>query len=87
VTSLGTTCFYFEVYSGSNLIGTHGSPASPVSCNSSPLSYVTDTVSLPEVSSAALANSVSIKLYLRNSAALGGASQHDLAELRVTYVP
>lgn len=85
--SLGTTCFYFEVYSGSTLIGTHGSAGSPVSCNSSSLSYVTDTVSLPEVNSAALANNVSIKLYLRNSAALGGASQHDLAELRITYVP
>jgi hypothetical protein len=85
--TLGTTCFYFEVYSGSTLIGTHGSPASPVSCNSSSLNYVTDTVSLPEVSSAALANTVTIKMYLRNSAALGGASQHDLAELRITYVP
>jgi hypothetical protein len=85
--SLGTTCFYFEVFSGSTLIGTHGSSGSPVSCNSSSLSYVTDTVSLPEVSSAALANNVTIKMYLRNSAALGGASEHDLAELRITYVP
>jgi hypothetical protein len=84
--TVGTTCVYFEVYSGSTLIGTHGSSGSPVSCNSSSLSYVTDSVSLPEVSTAAIANGVSIKMYLKNSTGLG-ASQHDLAELRITYVP
>jgi hypothetical protein len=82
----GTTCLYFEVYSGPNLIGTHGSSGSPVSCNSSTSSYVTDTVSLPEVNTAAIANGVTIKMYLRNSSGLS-ASQHDLAELRITYVP
>jgi hypothetical protein len=84
--TVGTTCFYFEVYSGSTLIGTHGSSGSPVSCNSSALTYVTDTVALPEVNTAALANNVSIKMYVKNSTGLG-ASQHDLAELRITYVP
>jgi hypothetical protein len=87
--TLGTTCFYFEVYSQGNLIGTHGgpgNPGNPVSCNSSTSNYVTDAVSLPEVSSAAKADDLSIRLYLRNSTGLS-ASQHDLAELQVTYVP
>jgi hypothetical protein len=82
--ALGTTCFYFEVYSGSTLIGSHGSSANPVSCTST--SYTTDTVSLPEVDTAAIANGLSIKLFLKNSTGLS-ASQHDLAELRITYVP
>jgi hypothetical protein len=47
---------------------------------------VTDSVSLPEVNTAAIANGVSIKLYVRNSTGLG-ASQHDLAQLEITYVP
>jgi hypothetical protein len=83
--TLGTTCFYFEVYSGSTLIGSHGTSTSPISCNST-TSYVTDTFSLPEVNTAAIANGVSIKMYLRNSTGVS-ASQHDLAELHITYVP
>ncbi len=82
--TLGTTCFYFEVYSGTDLIGTHGSSGSPVSCATS--TYVTDTVSLPEVDTAAEANGLSVRLYVRNSTGLSG-SQHDLAQLQVTFVP
>jgi VCBS repeat-containing protein len=78
----GTTCYYFEVYSGGSLIGSHGSSGAPVSCNSGS-SYVTDTVSLPEVDSMSRANSITIRLYVRNSA--GGRSEHSLATLGVTY--
>ncbi len=46
-----TTCYYVEVYRGSTLLATHGSVASPVSCNAT-TSWATDAVSLPEVSSA-----------------------------------
>jgi hypothetical protein len=84
--TLGATCTYFEVYSGASLIGTHGSAGSPLSCNSSTSSYVTDTVALPEVNTAAIANSVTVKMYVRNSSGLS-ASQHDRAELQITYVP
>jgi hypothetical protein len=84
--TLGTTCFYFEVYSGTDLIGTHGSSGSPVSCNSSTSTYVTDTVSLPEVDTAAEADDLSVRLYVRNSTGLS-ASQHDLAQVEITYVP
>ncbi|MGH2976077.1 MAG: hypothetical protein ACRDLL_14600, partial [Solirubrobacterales bacterium] len=84
--TLGTTCTYFEVYSGASLIGTHGSAGSPLSCNGSASSYVTDTVALPEVSTAAIANGVVVKMYVRNSSGLS-ASQHDRAELQVTFVP
>jgi hypothetical protein len=84
--TLGTTCFYFEVYSGVDLIGTHGSSGSPVSCNGSSSTYVTDTVSLPEVDTAAEADDLSVRLYLRNSTGLS-ASQHDLAQVEITYLP
>lgn len=61
-----TTCWYFEVYSGATLIGTHGSSGTPVSCNAT-TSYVTNTVSIPEVDTVAEANSLVLKAYLRNS--------------------
>jgi hypothetical protein len=61
-----TTCWYFEVYNGPTLIGTHGSSGTPVSCNAT-TSYVTNTVSIPEVDTVAVANSLVLKAYLRNS--------------------
>jgi hypothetical protein len=76
-------CYYFEVYSGTTLIGTHGSSAAPVSCNSSSTTLQTDTVSLPEVTSPSAANNLVVKLYVdRNSS---GKSQHDLAQLQLTF--
>jgi hypothetical protein len=76
-------CYYFEVYSGATLIGTHGSAATPVSCTSSATVWQTDTVALPAVTTVAAANALSINLYVsRNSA---GKSRHDLAELAITY--
>ncbi len=68
------------------MIGTHGSAGSPASCNGSASTYVTNTFSLPEVNTAAIANGLAIKLYVRNSSGLSG-SQHDLAQLAITYVP
>jgi VCBS repeat-containing protein len=78
----GTTCYYFEVYSGATLLGTHGSSGSPVSCNSG-TSFVSDSVSLPEINSASRANTVKIRLYVANSAS--GKSEHNLATVGVTY--
>lgn len=63
-----TTCWYFEAYDATTLIGTHGSSGTPVSCNAT-TSYVTDTVSLPEVSTVAAANNLVLKVYMRNSGA------------------
>ena len=77
----GTTCYYFEVYSGAALLATHGDAASPVSCAGS--SYVAETVALPEIDTVAEANSVTIRLFLRNST--GGHSAHQSATLALTY--
>ena len=55
VTAGDNACWYFEVYNGATLIGTHGSAASPVSCNATG-SFVTDTVSVPEIDTVAEAN-------------------------------
>jgi hypothetical protein len=61
-----TTCWYFEVYNGATLIGTHGSSGTPVSCNATG-SSVTDTVSIPEVDTVTKANNAVLKVYMRNS--------------------
>jgi hypothetical protein len=85
-TSGTDTCWYFEVYNGATLIGTHGSTSAPVSCNSTS-SFVTDTISLPEVDSVAEANSVVIRVYAKNDAGPPASrkSQHDLATVKIDY--
>jgi hypothetical protein len=77
-----TTCWYFEVYNGATLIGTHGSSGTPVSCNAT-ASYVTDSVSVPEVGTPAAANNVLLKIYMRNSGARKVSI--DLAQLDLDY--
>ncbi len=79
----GTTAWYFEVYNGTTLLGTHGSSASPISTNGSTSTWRTDTVALPEVTAVAQANSLIVKIYMRNSG--GGRSQQDLARLDVNW--
>jgi hypothetical protein len=63
-----TTCWYVEVYNGTTLIGTHGSSGTPVSCNAT-TSYVTDPLSIPELNTAAAANNLVLKVFMRNSGA------------------
>jgi hypothetical protein len=77
-----TTCWYFEVYNGTTLIGTHGSSGTPVSCNAT-TSYVTNTVSIPEVDTNAEANSLVLKAYLRNSGSRKASVE--LVQVDLTY--
>lgn len=77
-------CWYFEFYdAGNTLLATHGSSSSTISCNSSNSTYVTDSVTLSEVTTAARANAASVKIFFK----VGGnnAVQFDNAQLRVTY--
>jgi hypothetical protein len=84
-TSGKNACWYFEVYSGSTLIGTHGSTSATVSCNST-ATYSTDSISLPEINTIARANSVVVKAYYTVSTTNGTrTTQHDLVSLSVTY--
>jgi hypothetical protein len=83
--SKSSVCYYLEVYSGGALLGSHGSAASPVSCNESTSAWVTDVIPLPEVTTAAQANDLTIRLYGMSSKAKG--SEQDLAELGLTYLP
>jgi hypothetical protein len=62
-----TICWYMEVFNGASLIGTHGSTGTPISCSSSNSIFVTDTVPLAEVNSAAIANNTVVKLYNKSS--------------------
>ena len=76
-----TVCYYVEVYNGAVLLGTHGSAATPLSCNTGTMA--TDSISLPEAASVANANAVTIKLYARSSGSR--RSWHDLLRLEATY--
>ena len=78
----GTTCWYFETWASGVLIGTHGSPGAPVSCNSGG-GFLSDYVSLPEVNSVVRANTLTVRLFVNNTAA--GRSEHSQATLGVTY--
>jgi hypothetical protein len=77
-----TLCYYFEVYSGTTLLAAHGSTTADVSCNAT-TTYVTDAVSLPEVNTVALANSVTVKMYFKVSP--GKPSQQDVVTLGINY--
>jgi hypothetical protein len=77
-------CYYIEVYSGGSRIGTHGSTANPVSCNST-LTYQPDQVSLPEVNTPARANGAVVMLYYWISGGGTRTTDHDLAQLVVDY--
>jgi hypothetical protein len=73
VTNGGSLCYYLETFTGTTSLGTHGSAASPQACTSSGTVFTTDTVSLPEVNTAAEANGLVIKLYYWISPLCGGA--------------
>ena len=81
-TTAATSCYYFEVYSGATLLGTHGSAATPVSCATN-AAWVTDTVTLAEVNSVARANGVQVRMYVRNSGS--SKTRHDRVLLSLTY--
>jgi len=82
-TSGNTICWYFETYNGATLLGTHGSSGSPISCNST-TSFSTDNVTLSELTSAADANNLTIKVYMKDSPP-ARKSQTDLVQLDVNY--
>ena len=77
-----TTCWYFEVYNGTTLIGTHGSSGAPVSCNAT-TSYVTNTVAIPELDTDAEANGLVLKAFLRNSGSRKASVE--LVQVDLTY--
>jgi hypothetical protein len=81
-TSGNTACYYFEVYAGASLLATHGSAGSPAACNAGS-SFQVDTFSLPEINTVARANSVVIKVFVKDSGS--ARSQHNLATLSLGY--
>lgn len=77
-----TTCWYAEAYSAGALIGTYGSSGSPIGCNST-TSFVTQSVSMPEVNTGARANDLTVRIYESVSGA--GKSIHDLVDVAITW--
>jgi hypothetical protein len=81
-TSGDTTCWYFEVYNSTTLIGSHGSSGGAISCNAT-TSYASENVSMPEVNTPGKANTMRVRIYMRNTGSR--KSQQDLVRLNVTY--
>lgn len=75
-------CYYFDVLQGATLLATHGSSASPIACDST-TTFLTTTTSLPEVSSAAIADNLIIKVYMSDSGA--GTGQVNRMNVSVGY--
>lgn len=77
------SCFYFEVYAGTTLIGTHGNATgSDVDCNNTG-SIETISTALAEVDTAAEARDLSVKLFTKNSG--NSFTLTDGARLKLTY--
>jgi hypothetical protein len=77
-----SACYWFEVYAGTTLIGSHGSTTVPY-CSTG-LAYRTDSIPLPEATTAAAANSLSLKLFVWDGSGTK-RTQHDAATLTVNY--
>ena len=76
-------CYWMEIYSGSQVIGTHGSAAAPLACNAGG-SPVTETTNLPEIDAGANADDLAVRIYGRSSAKK--TSLHDLIRLDIDYM-
>ena len=81
-TSGDNSCWYAQAISGGSVIGTYGSSGSPVSCNAT-TSFVTDTVSMPEVNTGPEASDLTIRVFMSNSG--GRKTQTDLLEVTTNY--
>ncbi|HEX2304238.1 MAG TPA: hypothetical protein VHH57_11495 [Gaiella sp.] len=81
-TNGNTNCWYFATYNGTTLLATHGSPAAPISCDSTSANFTTNTVAIPEVTAADLNNLV-VRAYHRDSG--GGRSRTDFIRIDADY--
>ena len=79
-----TACFYFDLRRASTnaLLATHGSAANPVGCVTG-TAQTSFSTALPAVSSAAIANDLRVRVYVRRSGGGGGAPVVDQAAVSV----
>ncbi len=82
-TAGNTVCWYMETYNGATLLAAHGSPGTPISCNTGNTTYSSDNVLLPELTNVADANNLTIKTYMKESGS--AKTQLDLARLNLNY--
>jgi len=82
-TSGAGLCYYVDVFQSTTLLAAHGSGSSAYSCNTSSTNYVTSTVSLTEVNSAAKANALVVKIYMWSATAL--KSNVDQGQVTLNY--
>lgn len=77
-----SACYWLEVYAGASLVGTHGSTAAPFCATGT--GYGTDTIDLTGVTTAAAANALTLKLYMRVASGTRRV-QHDRVTVTVRY--
>jgi hypothetical protein len=69
------SCYYVEVLHAGGVIATYGSAAAPAGCSAG-TAFVTDTIALPAVDSAAKANDLTIRMYgWMNVSSCGGGGR------------
>lgn len=78
-------CNYIQIYAGTTLIGSRGSPTSDLSCATGNLTNTIDTIELPEVDTAARANSLSVRVYYVRRGSTATRSRDDRIRLSITY--
>lgn len=76
-------CVYAETFAGSAPIGAHGSAAEPLACSPTG-EFATETIALPEVTSAAIADDLVAKVYC-SSPSRSAKGEIDLVRLRASY--
>lgn len=81
-TSTSTLCYYIVVYNGTSVLATHGSTTAPLNCVTG-TTFHTDSISLPEVNTPAIANATSVRIYFRSQTA--GKAQLGATTLSVSY--
>jgi hypothetical protein len=84
VTSPGL-CYYVDVFQSTTLVASHGSSSSAYSCNTSGTSYVTDSISLPEVNTVAEANALVVKIYMWGASCGPGCPKSNVDQGQVTF--
>jgi hypothetical protein len=82
-TSGQSTCVWYEIRTSSGVIGTHGSTGTPFGCSDTANNWKTDSISLPEVDTAAEVNGLIVRFYGRDTGSVG--SQFDQQQIAVTY--
>lgn len=78
-----STCVYYEFWNGATQVTSRGSSTSSYSCSDTANNWKTDSISLPEVNTAAEVNGLFVKLFGKDTGSV--SSVHDVQTITVSY--